>query len=348
MSKAAQLFGEDLRLKRLNKMWKKNKNDVVDTIDVCGWELLDYFYNEIFNKSEREYRQSFDNLVTAPVFLKALKKVVSKKNDSEYSKEGFAFVLTNALDNAKHQLNDEIKRIKDSNMTVKDKENSIKYVEEQYEKLTVLIGKICDTVTTRTVKKLRKMGMQKEYARYLASGLITSEWANEKNVFRYMRFVWKCMYRVQELGVEYSDDKKSYTSKIGLALEDPKNIAKIMKSVCLKEANKDMLMNVVINAALDQKDRFYTQNLTGAQQACYNAITYYILELMNSSIFDKNDRMKIFKDIARKRIDSRKGGYDSERRIMFSKVKDMVDSDGRPLFPKVVKAWDKYSDNLEN
>ena len=342
MSKARQLL-DDLRLKKLNKLWKKNKDEVYDIVDVCSTSVLEYYYNDIFNKSEREFRKDFYDLILFPIFLKSLKKL-TKKDGSKY--EGFAFVLSEAMETARHQMNDEIAKVKQSSITEKEKEDAVNNIKQCFDELAALVNEISDNVTGKTVKKLRKIGFHKEWAKILAPDLISDEFITEHNMFRYLRHIWKGMYRVQELGAEYTEDGKSYASKLGVGLEDYKVIEKIMKSTCMKNGTKDMYMELVIQTALDQKDRFY-QNMTVAQKATYDAITMYILDVMNSSIFDRSDRIRIIKTVARKRVDSRKGGYDTERRVLFSKVKDMKDIDGNYMFPKVVKAWNNYSDNSE-
>lgn len=336
--KAADLFNDELRVKRLMKLWKKDKDECLNIIEVALPDVVDYFYNEIFKKSERGNRNKFYNFITAPVTLKALKKLCKDPSDG-LPVNALPFMLNDALEHARFQMKDEMSNIKASQKPKEEKEESLKYISESFTELHDNIKTVSIMCAKKYIKKLSKI-LPKDLATELAIGLMPAEYVTEENIFKYLRTAFKTIYRVQEMGA--TETKDGVTSRA--QLEDFRVIHKIMRETMLSKATPEIVAEVIIHASLDPKDKFYSQTLTKAQRMAYDAITFYVLEVLDDKIFDKESRYKIIKHIARRRIESKKGGYDTERRIMFSKVAEYVDENGDLMFPRIVKAWDKYSE----
>lgn len=329
---------EELKSKSLRKMWKRDKEKCLNLVEVSLPEVVDYFYNDIYKKSERDNRRKFRDIITAPITLKVLKKLVKKPSDG-LPVEAIPFMLNGGLESAQFQMNKEIESIKASNQPKEQKDTSLKYVEERYSNLLEKSREVSSLCAKKYEKKLKKI-LPKDLASRLAIGLMPVNYVNERNIFFYLRLVFKSFYVVQEMGATETDGKVTSRAR----LEDPKVVGKILRETMLAKATPEIIAEVIIHGALDLKDKYYAK-LTKAQKMAYDAITYYLLDLLNSKIFDKETIYRIIKNIARRRLnDKRGGGYDSERRIAFSKVAtEYVDENGKPRFPRVVKAWEKFS-----
>ena len=80
MSRGDEIFNKEaLALKQLRKM---DKGELDSTIEINLQSLVDYYYNDIHHKDEREYREQLMNLVVdKKYFLKPVLRIYKDNDD---------------------------------------------------------------------------------------------------------------------------------------------------------------------------------------------------------------------------------------------------------------------------
>lgn len=333
---------EDLKPKKVKKMWKKDKDNLY-VVETCIPIIIETYYDVLWTKQFQQYRNKFNEIILNPYFLKSVKRIL--KGDGMISKEDIeplSFIILAELDTARKQVQEEIKRENERSISEEEKKSNMMFINEQFEDLCSLSFEITEKINSKKIKKLVNQGCNPSKANELASYIVNSNVLTERNVFKFSRLMFANIRNMYEATSTYSDDKSTFVNNIGLPLEVPEGIEKLMEKFTLKEANKNIYFNMILAGSLDVKDKYY-EKLPPASKAFYNALTNYYLQCLNSDLFDKSDRIKLFKEVMKRRVDNNKNGYESQRRITFSALKDLKNEDGSLRYKKIVKAWEEFS-----
>lgn len=334
---------EDLKPKRVKKMYKKDKDNMY-AIEVTLPNVIDIYYNALWTKAYQPYRGKFNDMILNPYYLKALKRLV--KNDSTMIQrediEPMSFILLSELDVARRQVQEELKRENERSISEEEKKSNMVFINEQFDKLCDLVWEVTEKINSKKIKKLTKMGCNPSKANELASYLVNTNVITDRNIFKFSRLMFANIRNMYEATSTYSDDKATFVNNIGLPLEVPEGIEELMEKFTLKDANKNVYFNMILAGSLDIKDKYFDK-LPNASKAFYNALTNYYLTILNSDIFDKSDRIQLFKEVMKRRVDNNKNGYESQRRITFSALKDVKNENGEIRYKKIVKAWEEFS-----
>lgn len=344
---------KEMSSKHLKNAKKKDEATAMGMVDAASTELRDYYFNEGIYRSERESRKVVDDIFQSRTFLKLLKKVI-KKDTKELieSRNGISFILFLQVQGMANAYRDIIGKIKSSNIDEAQKSSQIAEVNEKYNATLELIKDIQEKLNKKNIKKLMKMGVSIQFAPQMASLLLPSEYVTEQNVGFFSKSMFKGLMELTEASCAYYKDEKnnntdSYVSKLGISLESPSTIGEIMDKFVFKDADTSTIKSFIISSALHNKEAVM-KVVSPAQKACYNAITEYILSLMNSDVLTKQDRVKIINEVGKRAAKYKSAGKVYGRRIVFGDVVNITDMDGSIKYPKIVKAWKEYKEDSED
>lgn len=333
-----ELFSKDcLNAKTLRKM---DKEDLYSTYLCTLQTLQEYFYEDLYQKDEKSFRTKFNDLIlNKGDFLRPIYKMLKKGMfDGTELPLGLAFIIDNQLKLGKRNMDNQIAELRNSNLSKEDIAAKIGEMNEEYDKIYECAQNVLDILCKRTVKKLKKMGMNGDAARLLAPTIPEGQYLDGRNFFFIAHELCEALYGVYMLSLSATAGVgKIKTSNLGVDLTNPESIKDIF-NLFLKDADTRVMKNVVEQLLLDKKPRNFN-TWSKEKVAVYNAITVYALETMESKkVFDNDDREEIIKDIMRRRENDAKNNRDAERRVIFSELaKDMVET-----YPRIANAWNKY------
>ena len=331
MSKGEELFAKEaLNLKSLKKM---DKEELISTIEINLQDLVDYFYESLHRKEEREYRNKFTDLILSKkYFLKPLAKII-KASDEEVP-EGLAFMLYDSMITTFRYISNKTFEIEKSNISDEDKKSAIESLKADMAEAKEAVGDILATLTKKAVKKLKKLGFKEAYASMIAPALFSPQYVSAKNMFRFTRTVTNALYNAYNTSLAKNEEDETVTTA-GADLANVKTISDVMR-IMTKDMNLGDFAEFVKQILLEKRDKSFDN--IGAAMPVYSAITAWALAtLEDKHIFNKSTRRNIIESFGKQRSIDEKHGHDAKRRIVFSEL----DPD---MYPNIVKAFNKVID----
>jgi hypothetical protein len=328
MSKGEELFAKEaLNLKGLKKL---DKDELISTIEINLQDLVDYYYENLHRKEEREYRNKFTDLILSKkCFLKPLAKII--KTSDEEVPEGLAFMLYDTMATTARFVSNKTFEIKKSNISDEDKKSAIDALKSELEESKIAIGDVLITLTKKTVKKLKKLGFKEVYAVAIAPALFSPQYVSAKNMFRFTRTVTNALYSAYNSSLAKNEDDETVTTA-GADLANVKTIAAVMH-IITKDMNLGDYAEFVKQILLEKRDKHFDG--IGSAMPVYSAITAWALAtLEDKHVFNKSTRRNIIESFGKQRAIDEKHGHDAKRRIVFSEL----DPD---MYPNIVKAFNK-------
>jgi len=321
-----ELFDRDnLGEKGLKKL---DKAELVGTIEMNLQPLCEYFYDEIHHKEEREYRQTFTELVlNKKLFLKPVFRVATETPES--IPEGLAFVLYDTLKRGKQQVDAAIASEKATDKPEDEKLDSEKRLNAVYLDVEAAIYKIFAEICEKNIKKLKKIGFKKPFALAIAPLILSPDYVTPKNLFRFVPTVTSALYAIYESSVEVLDDR--VITHAGADLKDPKVIGQVF-GLMMKKMDENTAAEFIKQILLEKRDKNF-DSLTKNQINVYGAITNWALKIMESKeIFGNKQRRAIIKGFGEQRIRDDRRQRDARRRVAFNEL----DPD---MYPRICKAY---------
>ena len=328
MAKGEELFAkETLGLKGLKKL---DKNELSSTIEINLQELVDYFYEDIHRKDEREYRPKFTDLVlNKKLFLKPLAKII-KKSDDEIP-EGLAFMLYDTISNTSRMIGVKTREIEESNISDEDKKAAIESLKSELDESKDAIYDIILSLSKKTVKKLKKLGFKEQYAVLIAPAMFSAQYVSARTMFRFTRTFTNALYNTYITSLAKNADDETVTTA-GADLGNVRVISAIMK-LMTKEMNLGDYAEFVKQILLEKRDKGF--DAIEKAIPVYSAITAWALAtLENKDVFNKATRKGIIESFGKQRALDDKHGHDAKRRVEFAEL----DPD---MYPNIMKAFNK-------
>lgn len=324
-----ELFAKDcLGMKALKKM---DKGELLSTIEINLQSLVDYYFEDLYSKSEAEYRDKVSDLVLSKkYFLKPLSKIMKETPESIPS--GTAYMVYEILNNANRTIQDKIQAEKESNKPKEEKEQTIEEINNLYTEVRHDVYDCLESLTGKTCKKLKKLGVKKCYTVALAPAMLPTDYITQKNLARMVHTLTNTLYRVYKSTI-VKDEDGNEASDLGLDITKPKNISKLFM-VFTKSMDVGTFANFIKQLLLEKRDKSF-DNMDSNQLAVYNAITAYALGILDDKdVFSNKTRQEIIRGFSEARRRDEKRGFDARRRVTFSEL----DPD---IYPRITKAFNK-------
>ena len=328
MAKGEELFAkETLGLKGLKKL---DKSELMSTIEINLQELVDFFYEDIHRKEEREYRPKFTDLIMdKKLFLKPLAKII-KKSDEEVP-EGLAFMLYDTISNTSRMISAKTREIEESNISEDDKKASIEALKAELEDSKAAIYDIILMLSKKNIKKLKKLGFKESFAAMIAPGMFSSQYVSARTMFRFTRTFTNTLYNAYIVSLAKNADDETVTTA-GADLGNVKVIAAIMK-LMTKDMNLGDYAEFVKQILLEKRDKGF--DAIEKAIPVYSAITAWALATLESKdVFNKATRKNIIESFGKQRALDEKHGHDAKRRVVFAEL----DPD---MYPNIMKAFNR-------
>lgn len=335
MAKGEEIFGRDaLAIKTLRKL---DKGELDSTIEINLIPLVEYYYDYIHHKEEREYRTKLIDLVlNKKLFLKPISRIY--RDNEESIPEGLAFIIWDSLKQAGFSVQEAIAQVKASNLPAEEIKAKIEAIEANFNEAKVAAVEVLDTLTAKTVKKLKKLGMKKDFAFMLAPALFSEEYVTPKNMFRFIHAMTTNIYDVVAAASIKTED--GVVNGLGVDLSSKKAIGKLLEIVT-KSMDLGTYGEFIKQLLLEKRDNKFDA-LTQQQLAVYAAITNYALGVLeDKNIFSNKSRQEILKSYGIQVSRDIKRGRDARRRVVFTELEE--DS-----YPRIVKALRKITSKKED
>lgn len=331
MANGDEIFDKDcLNLKQLKKM---DKEDLESTIELNLNSLVNYYYEDLFRKEERPYREMVNDLVLSKkLFLKPILKI--HKHSEESIPSGLAFMMYDNLNQGNISTNIAIEQLRSNTQLAKaDIDAKIKELTDNYNDTKNDVMEVLAVLAKKNVKKLKKIGMAKEYAELLAPALISSDYLTVKNCFRFIHTLTNAFYAVFTCSLTKDEDGKTI-SRLCIDLTDAKVIGKIM-NIMTKNMDLGVYAEFIKQILLEKRDRQLDSMNNKPVLNVYNAITVYAEDtLEDKEIFNGKTRQQIIKSFLDQRVRDDARNRDAARRVAF----DRLSADA---YPRIHKAYDR-------
>lgn len=328
MSRGDEIFNKEaLALKQLRKM---DKGELDSTIEINLQSLVDYYYNDIHHKDEREYREQLMNLVVdKKYFLKPVLRIY--KDNDDVIPTGLAFMIYDQMNQMREASNREIENLKGSNITNEEITNKTKEIVDLANEATKNVWDTLMILTEKTTKKLKKLGVKEKYGSILAPAMFSADYVSGKNLFRFVSILTNALYKAYKSSLV--DEEGVKKSTFGIDITKAKNIGKIM-NIITKDMDLGTYGQLILRILLEKRDRSFEQ-LDSYQLGVYNAISVWALGVLeDKDIFGNKTRQEIIKAFLLQRERDEKRGRDAKRRVEFS---DVNEED----YPRISKAFEK-------
>lgn len=330
MSNGDEIFGKDgLHLKSLKKL---DKRELDSMIEMNIQTVVNYYYEDLYRKDERAFRGKMTDLVlNKKLFLKPVMRIFKENPDAIPT--GLAFMLYDNLNQGNIHTNIEVAKLRDNQQLSKeDIDARIQELNAFYSEVRNNVLEVMEALTKKTAKKLKKMGMKKEYAILLAPAIISADYLTVKNCFRFIRTLTNAFYAVFNASLVKQEDGKM-VSELGIDLTDPENIAKIM-SLVTKNMDLGVYAEFIKQILLEKRDR-QLDSLSKAQLNVYAAITVYAENtLEDKEVFNGKTRQQIIKSFLAQRERDEKNNRDAARRVSFEHLSE-------DMYPRIRKAFNR-------
>ena len=328
MTRGEEIFAKDcLSIKSLKKM---DKGELISTLEINLSSLVEYYYEDFHHKEEHNFRPFVIDLVMSKkLFLKPVLKIVKESED--VVPEGLAFLVWDCLNQARHMINNKITAEQNSQKPAEEIKTNVDELKALYAETIEEAMNLLEVLSAKNIKKLKKIGMKKEFASIIAPSLLSPEYVSGKNMFRFVNLITRNLYNVAKSAIKTEDDHDVYTS--GVEFDNSKTIRKIF-DIMTKDMDISTYAEVIRQLLLEKRDRNF-DNLDSHQLAVYNAITDYALSVLeNKDIFSGKTRIEIIKAFMTQRHRDEKRGVDAKRRVSFA---DLNEDD----YPRIIKAFKK-------
>ena len=328
MTRGEEIFAKDcLLVKSLKKM---DKGELISTLEINLGSLVEFYYEELHHKEERKFRPNVIDLVMSKkLFLKPVLKIAKESED--IIPEGLAFLVWDCYNQARHMINSKIEAEENSQKPAEEIKTNVDELKNLYAETGEAAMSLLEVLCAKNIKKLKKLGMKKEYASMVAPSLLSPEYVSNKNLFRFITPITRNLYNVAKSAIKSEDGREVYVA--GVEFDNSKVIRKIFE-VMTKDMDIATYAEFIRQLLLEKRDRNF-DNLDPHQLAVYNAITDYALSVLeNKDIFSGKTRIEIIKAFMTQRQRDEKRGIDAKRRVSFA---DLNEDD----YPKIIKAFKK-------
>lgn len=328
MSRGEEIFNKEaLAFKALKKL---DKGELDSTIEINLQALVDYYYNDIHHKDEREYREDLMNLVVdKKLFLKPVLRIY--KDNEDVIPSGLPFMIYDQIKQMTEASNREIENLKNSNIPKEEITAKTKEIIDLVNEATENVWEALMVLSEKNIKKLKKLGIKEKYGSVIAPAILSADYVNSKNMFRFVSIFTNALYAAYTKSLVDEDGVKKST--FGIDITKAKNIGKIMH-IMTKDMDLGTYGQLVLRILLEKRDHKFEQ-LNSYQLGVYNAISVWALGVLeDKDIFGNKTRQEIIKAFLIQRERDEKRGRDAKRRVEFS---DISAED----YPRISKAFEK-------
>lgn len=329
-AKGEEIFAKDaLNIKQMKKM---DKTEIDSTIEINLQNLVDYYYTSIYHKEERPFRTKLIDLVLSKkYFIKPIMRIY--KDNPEIIPEGLPLMMVDCVEQSRRIINEKIEAEKASNKPKEEIESTVKALEDYFITTSNEVMDVLKDICEKNIKRLKKLGMKKEYAVLFAPHILSAEYVTSKNMFRFVNDLTKAIYKLVAVSQKEVDGEN--VTVLGIDLTNKKVLAKFLE-LNTKSMDLGTYGEFIKQILLEKRDKNIDQ-LSQAQLAVYSAITNYALRVLDDKdIFNNKSRQEILKSYGIQLQRDEKRGRNAKRRVVFSEL----DSD---MFPRITKALDKIT-----
>lgn len=352
----AKLLFNELKLKSLKKMGKK---ELLDTISLNLYPLVEWYFNESFRGDNRKFEPVvLDLLYNKKLFLKPIIKIINDKKRRDDVPSGLSVMLYDYLEKMYSRIEERLQNSQAEFAPSEEMKAAQQSAIEEWKELRSMVEEVTQVISKKTIKKLIKIGLKEEYALELSPHIVPKEYLNKHNVRKYLFRLNQALYKVQKNSVNSEKgDEFVIQTGVNLAQQDLKPLMDIYK-LALDGADKETVINGLVGISLEKKS-YALDRFTAPQLAIYNKISQFVLGVLEGELifapsvkfdklskkelkkakkehsFGKKDFKAFFNSYKVERIKDAKRNRDGARRIQF-------DSLNTEEYPNTSKYYDKY------
>jgi hypothetical protein len=326
---------ENLNLKSFKKLKAKKRIHVVsDTLEF----LVQWYFNH--DKSEQKFVKNALSTVGSMEYLEALAAVTTpkKKKDAIKIPEGLSVIL---LDAKYHIRKNYQKQISKEANNGSNKEY-LKSMEEYLIRTINLIDGLIARITKKGKKILKSMGLEDEFASYLAGYLVPAKYLNVENVGKYAHMFNDAMIQLYRRGI--NDNNGKLINEVGVKLDDTESILALYEEF-FRGVDKKVYLAGLTGILLE-----YRQNINHKPAQILNSkITDTLLDVLEGNEYinytgKKNAKKKSLKisdkelnKVIKQFVKKTKNDRDVLRRVNFNSISP-------DDYQRILKVYGKHKD----